>query len=51
MKHHELRRGDPCPLCGQGIETDDPEVLRLLSVIAAHMNYEWPEENEAENVK
>ena len=28
-----LRRGDPCPCCGQPIETDDPDVLALLTEI------------------
>lgn len=29
-----LKRGDPCPCCGQPIKTKDPDVLRLLSWIA-----------------
>lgn len=29
-----LKRGDPCPLCGQPIRTDSYEELELLSCIA-----------------
>lgn len=29
-----LKRGDPCPLCGQPIQTDSYEELELLSCIA-----------------
>lgn len=32
-----LHRGDPCPCCGQPIKTKDPEILLLLSVIAAYV--------------
>lgn len=32
----ELKRGDPCPCCGQPIKTDDPDALRLLGWIAEH---------------
>ena len=46
MKRYDLRAGDPCPLCGQPIQTEDEEQLRLLSVIAAFCGrYEWPEED------
>lgn len=30
----QLRPGDPCPICGQPIKTDDPEALFVLSVLA-----------------
>ena len=26
-----LKKGDPCPCCGQPIKTDDPERLMFLS--------------------
>lgn len=29
-----LKTGDPCPLCGQPIKTEDPEDLWLLTCIA-----------------
>lgn len=29
-----LKRGDPCPLCGQPIQTDSYEELELLSCVA-----------------
>ena len=29
-----LRKGDRCPICGEPIKTDDPEVLELLSCFA-----------------
>lgn len=29
-----LKTGDPCPLCGQPIKTEDPEELWLLTCIA-----------------
>ena len=29
-----LKRGDPCPLCGQPIQTSSYEELELLSCIA-----------------
>lgn len=34
MSKKELRRGDPCPCCGQPIKTNNPDVLRLLSWIS-----------------
>lgn len=30
-----LRPGDPCPCCGQPIRTTDPQLLELLTRIAA----------------
>lgn len=30
----QLRPGDPCPICGQPIKTEDPEALFVLSVLA-----------------
>lgn len=55
-KRYELRKGDMCPCCGQTIETDDPEVLSLLTVFALGVQsprsterwlrtvgFEWPE--------
>ena len=35
-----LRTGDPCPCCGQPIQTTDPELLELLNWIA--MERRWP---------
>lgn len=29
----KLRKGDPCPCCGQPIKTNDPDALRLLEWI------------------
>ena len=29
----EYKKGDPCPCCGQPIQSDDPMVLYLLSWI------------------
>ena len=29
-----LKPGDPCPICGQPIKTEDPEALFVLSVLA-----------------
>lgn len=53
----ELKKGDACPICGQPIETDDLETLKLLSDIASRINapgihcmpprptrIEWPED-------
>ena len=34
-----LRTGDPCPCCGQPIRTTDPQLLDLLSRIAANTLY------------
>lgn len=34
-----LRTGDPCPCCGQPIRTTDPQLLELLSQIAADPLY------------
>jgi len=30
----QLRPGDPCPICGQPIQTEDSEALFVLSVLA-----------------
>ena len=56
-KRVELQKGDVCPICGQMIEADDPEVLKLLTDIASRINapgihcmpprptrIEWPED-------
>ena len=32
VKH--LKPGDPCPICGKPIKTEDPEALFVLSVLA-----------------
>ena len=32
-----LKPGDPCPICGQPIKTEDPEILRFLSTLAEFM--------------
>lgn len=45
-KRYELRRGDTCPCCGQTIETDDPDALKILTLFAKYLpDYEWPEED------
>ena len=31
-----LHRGDPCPCCGQPIQTEDPERLLFLSWLAEY---------------
>lgn len=33
----ELHTGDPCPCCGKPIKQTDPEVLRLLGLLAEMM--------------
>lgn len=33
--YKRLRTGDPCPCCGQPIRTNDPQLLELLTRIAA----------------
>ena len=30
----QLKLDDPCPICGQPIQTEDPEALFVLSVLA-----------------
>lgn len=30
----QLKPGDPCPICGQPIKTDNQEALFVLSVLA-----------------
>ena len=30
----QLKPGDPCPICGQPIQTEDPEALFVLSALA-----------------
>ena len=37
--YKRLRTGDPCPCCGQPIRTTDPQLLELLSRIAADPLY------------
>lgn len=37
--YKRLRTGDPCPCCGQPIRTTDPQLLDLLSRIAANLLY------------
>ena len=29
-----IRTGDPCPICGRPVATEDPEALACLSAIA-----------------
>ena len=29
-----LKPGDPCPICGQPIKTEDPDALCVLSILA-----------------
>lgn len=58
-KRYQLRRGDICPCCGQTIETDDAEMLDLITRVALYMEqigsgtrhlsavgFEWPEEDD-----
>ena len=33
-KIKRLSRGDPCPCCGQPIQTDDPFTLGVISALA-----------------
>lgn len=33
----QLKTGDPCPICGKPIKTEDPETLLLLSKLAELM--------------
>ncbi len=35
-----LKTGDPCPICGKPIKTDDPETLLFLSKLAEFMQEE-----------
>ena len=37
--YKRLRTGDPCPCCGQPIRTTDPQLLELLTRIAADPLY------------
>jgi len=32
-----LKRGDPCPLCGQPIQTDDEDALLALTLLREHL--------------
>lgn len=32
-----LKAGDPCPICGKPIKTDDPETLLFLSKLGEFM--------------
>ena len=38
-----LKPGDPCPICGKPIKTEDPETLLLLSKLAEYMKEEQNE--------
>ena len=38
-----LKQGDPCPICGKPIKTEDPETLLLLSKLAEYMKDEQNE--------
>ena len=38
MKRYDLRAGDPCPLFGQPIQTEDEEQLALLDTILEKQN-------------
>ena len=38
-----LKPGDPCPICGKPIKTEDPETLLLLSKLAELMMEEKDE--------
>ena len=31
-----LKKGDPCPCCGNPIPTDDPELLKLINWLAGY---------------
>lgn len=33
-----LRRGDPCPICGQPIRTDDEGALRALTLLREYLD-------------
>lgn len=37
-----LRKGDPCPCCGNPIPTDDEATLGLLTVLAERMGLPVP---------
>ncbi len=42
---YRLKTGDPCPCCGQPIQTTDEETLELLTEIARQKpGYDWPAE-------
>lgn len=42
-----LGPGDPCPCCGQPIQTSERLALLTLSLMAEEMpNYEWPQGRE-----
>ena len=32
-----LKRGDPCPLCGQPIQTDDEDALLALTLLREYL--------------
>lgn len=34
-----LKRGDPCPCCGQPIKTNDPQLLLLLTLMRDHRRF------------
>lgn len=40
-----LKPGDPCPICGKPIKTEDPETLLFLSQLAEYMK---EKQNEAD---
>lgn len=39
-----LRPGDPCPCCGRPIKSKNPDVLRLLTLIAERRAFPSAEE-------
>lgn len=40
----KLQTGDPCPCCGRPIKSRDPDVLRLLTMIAVERRFPTKEE-------
>lgn len=43
-----LKPGDPCPICGKPIKTEDPDTLLLLSKLAEYMKYMKEERDETD---
>lgn len=33
-----LKQGDPCPLCGQPIQTADPHALQMLTLLREYLD-------------
>ena len=40
----KLKKGDPCPCCGQPIKTNNPYVLRVLEWVKENGRLPSPEE-------